>query len=200
MPEYIPKFQKQLNGRGAIPVPGKTRGARDCGPRAALHGIDFLTRGELRPTVTQFRDRADVEGPQKTNIDDLRKGIESYTPRGRKPLRLFKKDFVGDIKSAVAAGKGVLLCIHYERFNDLMAKTGDPLYEGGHSVTVFGQRTNPDGEVMWLLYDSLDDARRAGIPQGPRWVRRSILVESMEAFAGSKGRCYAGVLGGGQKR
>jgi len=199
MAEYRPKFFKQLDGVGAIPVPGKTDGARDCGPRAALHGVDFLTRGELRPAVRVFRKKAGVPGPQKTNIYDLRLGVESFYCRGRKPLSLFIKSFTGDIKTAVSSGKGVLLCIDYNRFNELAAKTGDPFYTGGHAVSVFGER-KVDGEVMWLLYDSLDDARRAGIPQGPRWVKRSILVECMEAFAKARGRCYAGVFGGGQKR
>jgi hypothetical protein len=197
--EYRPKFQKQLNGKGAIPVPGKTKGARDCGPRASLHGIDALTHGELLPSVSHFRAKAGVSGPQKTNIYDLQRGIEAYTPRGRKPLRLFIKSFVGDVKTAVSSGKGVLLCIHYGKFNQLANKTGDPYYTGGHSISVFDERGRGD-DIEWLLYDSLDDARREGIPQGERWVKRSIIVESMEAFAGARGRCYAGVFGGGQKR
>jgi hypothetical protein len=57
-----------------------------------------------------------------------------------------------------------------------------------------------DGEVEWRLYDPLDDMRRAEIARGPRWVPAEAVVKSMEAFAKSKGRCYAGVFGGGQKK
>ena len=199
MAEYRPKFQRQLNGNGAIPVPDGTPGARDCGPRAAQHGIDWLSRGESVPSIRNIRDRGDVPGPQTTNIYDLRQAVESFVPKGRKPLRLFVKDYVTDIREAVAADKGVLLCIHYGVFNQLASKTGDPNYRRGHSVFVLGQRSH-DSDIEWLLFDSLDDHRRNEIPQGPRWVRRSILVASMEAFAKSQGRCWAGVFGGGQRR
>jgi len=200
MGDYRPAFSKQLNGNGATPVPGKTDGAMDCGPRAAQHGIRYLTRGEVSPAIREIRKRGNVPGPQLTNIYDLQRAVESYTPRGRTPLRLFIKDHVGDIKGAVNAGKAALICIDYGTFNRLAAKTGDPNYMKGHSVMVTDERQY-EGEVEWLLYDSLDDARRKGIAgPGPRWVDRSILVRSMEAFAKADGRCYAGVFGGGQKR
>lgn len=197
---YLPPHQKQLNGAGAIPVPKKTKGSRDCGPRTGSVGIDFVTRGEVVPTMEQLRERMGTPGPQLTNIYDMKKGVESYESiRGRKPLRYYIKSRTADVKSAVQAGKYVQVCIDYKTFNRLVQNTGDPNYELGHSIGVLGWR-EANGNVQWRIYDSLDDRRRAGIPKGWRFVPREAVVKSMEAFAGGAGRCYAGVFGGGQKR
>jgi hypothetical protein len=134
-----------------------------------------------------------------TNIYDMKKGVESFRPRGREPLRYYIKSRIADVKTAVQAGKYVQACIDYGTFNRLAGKTGDPNYRLGHSIGVKGQRSHM-GDIEWRIYDSLDDRRREGIPQGWRWVDRDIIVRSMEAFAGGTGRCYAGVFGGGQKK
>lgn len=198
---YVPRHQKQLNAPGGIPVPGRTKGSRDCGPRTVSMGIDFLTKGQKRPSMTEVRRRMKRTGPQQTNVYNARDCVESYKAiSGRKPLRYYIKDSIGDVKSAVRAGKFVQCCIDYGMFNRLMRRTGDPYFTGGHSVGVLGQKRRPDGTIMWLLFDPLDDARRNGIPKGPRWVKREVIVKSMESFAKTPGRCYAGVFGGGQKR
>lgn len=198
MVEYRPKHQAQL-GAG-IPVPGMTQGARDCGPRATSMGIDFQTRGQLVPGIRDIREEGGVVGPVPVSIRDMQRAVASYrTIRGRRPLQLFVKDYIGDVKAAMNAGKYVLLCIDYGRFNDLVGKSGDSAYRRGHMVGVVGERWH-DGHVEWLLFDALDDHRRPEVPRGPRWVKRMVLVESMEAYARREGRCWAGVMGGGQPR
>jgi hypothetical protein len=167
-------------------------------------GVDWATRGQVVPSVRAIRDRGDVPGPQSTNVDDCVKAVESYrSVRGRKPLRAYKKSYVGDVKSAVAAGKYVMCCILYGKFNQVTGRTGDPNFNGpksGHSIGVCGQRSY-QGKVQWRIYDPLDDHRRPELSQrGPRWVDRDDIVVSMEALAKARGRCYAVVIGGGQKR
>ena len=194
---YAPKHQPQL-GRG-VPVPGRTQGSRDCGPRAVQVGIDFVSKGQKVPRITTIRKRMGRPGPQPTNIWNARDCVDGMVVKGRKPLRYFIKSRIADVRTAVAKGKYVHACIDYGKFNALAARTGDPNFTGGHSVGILGQRTK-NGVVQWLLWDSLDDHRRPSIPAGPRWLRRETIIRSMEAFAGGTGRCYAGVLGGGQKR
>lgn len=195
---YLPKFQKQL-GVGT-PVPGATKGSRDCGPRTIQMGIDKQTRGRRVPTIDAIRKKMGTPGPQQTNIYDAKQGVEAFPAvKGHKPLRYYIKSRTADVKEAVKRGKYVQCCIHYGVWNRLMKATGDPNFTGGHSVGVYGQRTRND-VVQWLLWDPLDDKRRRGIPQGPRWVPREKVIRAMEAFAGGKGRCYAGVFGGGEKR
>jgi hypothetical protein len=201
---YIAEHQKQLNGKGAIPVPGRTKGSRDCGPRSWSMGVDYVTRGQVVPSIRSIRDRGDVPGPQSTNVDDCVKAVESYRAiRGRKPLRAYKKSYIGDVKAAVKAGKYVLCCILYDKFNRVMGKTGDPNFNGpksGHSIGVQGQRVIA-GIVQWRIFDPLDDHRRPELSQkGPRWVDRDDVIVSMEALAKAKGRCYAVVFGGGGKK
>jgi hypothetical protein len=201
---YTAKHQKQLNGRGAIAVPGRTKGSRDCGPRSWSMGVDFVTKGQKVPTMLDIRKRGGVPGPQSTNVDDCVRAVTSYkTIRGRKPLTAYKKSYMGDVKSAVKAGKYVLCCILYDKFNKVVGKTGDPNFNGprsGHSIGVQGQRSY-QGKVQWRIFDPLDDHRRPELSKvGPRWVDRDDVVVSMEALAKARGRCYAVVFGGGQKK
>jgi hypothetical protein len=164
-------------------------------------GVDFVTRGDKVPQIADLRHRGGVSGPRQTNVYDASRAIQSYRLiKGRKPLRFYIKSFIGDVKTAVRSGKYVVCCIDYGTFNRVTGATGDPNYRGGHSIGVLGQRTLRNGTVQWRIFDPLDDARRQGIPKGPRWVAREDVVVPMEAFAKAKGRCFAGVLGGGGKR
>jgi hypothetical protein len=164
-------------------------------------GIDYLTKGQKVVGITDLRKRMNSAGPQQTNIYDAKAGVESYRAiRGRKPLRYFVKSRIADVKTAARAGKYIHVCVNYGVLNQLLIKTGDPNFTGGHSFGILGQKTLANGKVRWLLWDPLDDQRRRGIPKGPRWVSREAVVAAMEAFAGGKGRCYAGVFGGGQKK
>ena len=196
---YRAKHQAQL-GAGT-PVPGGEQGSRDCGPRSWSVGMDAQTRGRIVPSVDEARRRANVRGPQQTNVYDWQRATLTYTGGPKyKPMRYYIKRRVSEVKQAVRMGRAVQICIHYGVFNDLMKRTGDPNFRGGHGVTVTDQKTLKNGTVRWLLYDSLDDKRRAGIPQGWRWVDRDKLVKAMIAFGGSRNSIFAGVFAGGQKK
>lgn len=197
---YRPRHQPQLN-RG-VPVPGRTKGSRDCGPRAIQMAMDKQTRGRLKPGPVELRQRMGKEGPTTTTIWDAKKGVESYKGgTNYKPMRYYIKRKVTEVKQAVRSGKPVQLAIHYGVLNDRLRKTGDPYFRGGHSVMVCEQKTRKDGTVLWLLFDSLDDARRSTIPQGPRWVKREDVIAALKALAGGNANAiFAGVIGGGQKK
>jgi hypothetical protein len=194
---YPITFQPQL-GRGT-PVPGAQQGSRDCGPRTGQMGID----GQVNRIVSipDLRKRMHAPGPQVTNVFDMKRGVESYRFRGRLPMSYTIRTVMSEVRAAVANGRYVHICLDYGMFNALPGRTGDPNFEGGHSVGIRGQRWNARlKRVEWKLYDPLDDHRRPEIPQGPRWVARSKVQKAAEAFARANGRCYAGIFGGGQLR
>lgn len=196
---YQPRHQPQLN-RG-VPVPGGSRGSRDCGPRSIQMALDGLTRGELVPSIPEIRKRMGKSGAQTTNTSDAERCVESYDAEmshfDRRRLiydRFRGSVFLPLLSDAVRAGEPVQLAIDYGRFNVLMRrKTGDPNFTGGHSVMVHGWRRSGHRQ-QWLLFDPLDDARRDGIPDGPRWVPKSALVGAWKSFGG-----YFGILRGGER-
>ena len=195
---YLPAHQAQL-GAGT-PVPKRTRGSRDCGPRSASVGVDKLTEGEKVPRMPEMRQRMGTPGPQTTNVLDIKRGVESYKrPKGREPLRFLLRNSTAGLMKAARRGRGVQWCIDYGVWNRIMGRTGDPNFTGGHAVDTMGFRVR-NGEDWLLLYDSLDDKRRSEIPQGPRWVRARKVIAAAEAFAGGNGRAQGGVFAGGQKR
>jgi hypothetical protein len=160
-------------------------------------GIDAITHGQVVPGIPEIRQRMGTPGNQTTNVLDAQRGVESYDHiPGRRPLAYRVIRDAASVKDAVRAGRPVHLCLDYGDFN-ASGKTGDPNFTGGHSVLVVGQRVK-DGEVQWRLFDPLDDARRAGIPRGPRWVDRDRLIHASLAFG--KGGVFAGVFNGGQRR
>jgi len=193
----IPEHQAQL-GRG-IPVPGRTRGALDCGPRSWQGGIAARTGGRLFRTVARLRARGRVPGPVPTNIDDARRACDGLRVPGRRSLRYYRRRRARDVRRAVRAGLPVQLAISYRAWNESQdERTGDPRFMGGHSVLIYGERVIGDQHgVEWLLYDSLDDKRRRGIPQGPRWVKRRDLIAAAVALAGGdRDGIWAGIFGG----
>lgn len=198
MSAYLPAHQAQL-GAGT-PVPGRTQGSRDCGPRIWQMGIDKLTEGQKVPGITEVRRRAGTPGPQTTSTADAQRCVESYERiRGRRPLRYFVRSHIEDVEVAIRRGRMVQLAIDYGTFKRLMRRTGDPAFTGGHSVDMLGERERR-GRTWWLLWDPLDDQRRAGIPQGPRWVPARHVMAAVEAFGGGPGRCQAGLFAGGRPR
>ena len=185
---YFPAHQGQI-GRGPT-------SKRDCGPRTVQMGIDALTHGQLVPDIPAIRERMGQEGNQTTNVYDAERGVESYRDiPGRRPLRYTVVRQIDDVKQAVKDDRPVQLAIDYGDFND-SGRTGDPNFRGGHSVLVLGQRTR-QGDVEWQLFDPLDDARRQGIPQGPRWVRRDRLARAALSFG--SGSVFAGIFTGGSR-
>lgn len=189
MARYEPRLQPQLGQ-------GSPTERRDCGPRTVSMGIAAITHGQVRPGIPAIRERMGTPGNQTTNVLDAQRGVESYVSiPGRRPLRYRVLRDAASVKDAVRAGRPVHLCLDYGAFND-SGKTGDPLFRGGHSVLVVGQR-NHRGTVQWRLFDPLDDHRRPSIPQGPRWVDRERLIHSALSFG--KGSIWAGAFSGGQR-
>lgn len=176
-------------------MPGGEQGSRDCGPRSHQMGIDGQANRIVR--ITDLRRRMGTPGPQVTNVFDGKRGVESYRFRRRTPMTDTIRTVASEVRGAIAAGRYVCIAIDYGKFNDLPGRTGDPGFRGGHMIGVRGQRTRK-GKVQVKIYDPLDDGRRPEIPKGPRWVARDKVFQAAAAFAGGHGRCYAGVLGGGQ--
>lgn len=198
MSRYLPSHQAQL-GAG-IPVPGGTRGSRDCGPRSTSVGVAAQTHGQRVPSVREIRIRAGTPGPQATSILDAKRAVDSYQRiKGRRPLTMLLRSTTVGLEEALKRGRMLQVAIDYGTFNRLMRRTGDPGFTGGHSVSVVGLRFRK-GRRWTLLYDSLDDRRRYGIPQGARWVPLNAITSSAEAFAGEAGRVQSGLFSGGQER
>lgn len=201
MPDiYHCKHQPQL-GRG-IPVPGGAQGSRDCGPRTIQMALDAATRGELVPSIQEIRKRMGKPGPQTTNTFDADRCVESYggsdmfklDRRGLDYDRFTGSTFLPLLTDAVRAGEPIQLAIDYGRFNrEMRRKTGDPAFDGGHSVLVHGWKRSGSGQ-QWYLFDPLDDGRRPGIPTGPRWVPKDALISAWRSFG-----CFFGIIRGGER-
>jgi hypothetical protein len=160
-------------------------------------GVDSLSHGELVPSIKVIRRRMGKVGPRRTSVTDFARAVPTFRVEGHNPLQYRIVQTVDEVEAAVRTGRFVHICISYGTFNVEAGKTGDPNFNGGHSVGVKGERSR-DGVVWYRLFDPLDDHRRPELsPKGPRWVKRSALVRSMEAFAGSPGSAWAGVFMGG---
>jgi hypothetical protein len=194
---YRSIHQAQL-GRG-IPVPGRTRGSRDCGPRSWQVAADQRSAGRKRIGVRALRRRGGVPGPQATSMSDAKRALHGLPVPGRRPLRAYIKRRVSEVKQAARNGRPVVVAIDYGAWNDRDAGTGDPRFRGPHSVVILEQRDRGAG-VEWLLMDPLDDGRRAGIERGSRWVRRRDVIAAMLALAGgNRSGIWALVVAGGQR-
>ena len=165
--------------------------------------MDEQTNGRLKPGPQELRQRSNNQGCTTNTMWDLKVGVESYKGNEKwRPMKFYIKRKVSEVKAAVREGKPVVIAIDYGVFNNVMNKTGDPNFRGGHAVEISEQKRRPDdNEVMWLLYDSLDDQRRTSIPAGPRWVPRWKVIKAMLGLSrGNSNGIYAGVLAGGGKR
>ena len=193
---YHPAHRSQL-GKG-VPVPGRSRGSVDCGPRTVQMGIDQLTRGEQVPSIVEIRRRMGKPGPVPTSTTDADRCVESFGPqndrRGLDYVRLQGAVYEPLLRDAVRAGEYVQVAIDYGVFNRQLGKrTGDPNFTGGHSIGIHGWRIH-GGKAQWQLFDPLDDGRRAGIPKGPRWVSPAAVVAAWRAFGS-----YLGIFRGGDR-
>lgn len=185
IPGFIPRLRPQL-GRGT-PVPRRTRGSLDCNVRALQHLFGRLTKDTAVPWVDLARGWMGRPGPTGTTLWNSQRAFTQadawLAERGRKPIRGYLKFTKKALKKAIVNKRIVAVAIDYGTFNDLMGRTGDPNYRGGHGVTVMGQKRWGRGTIVWLLHDSLDDERRPGIPKGYRWVPRWKVLKAAGAWA-----------------
>jgi hypothetical protein len=188
---YQPKHQIQLNGSATA--------GEDCGVRSTSMAIDFATKGAQVPSVSALRDRMGVPSGG-TNTAEQEKGAESYdTPKEtgqRQPVQYERKvgvpwdQFTGPLQNA---DKAVVLSLDYGVVNDKKPKlSGDPNFNGNHSIMFLGSREGGDG-IEVKAWDSLYDGRRDGIPKGPQWWPQWLAKDAAAAFAGS-GKATGGVV------
>jgi len=105
---YLPAHQAQL-GAG-IPVPGRTRGSRDCGPRTVSMGIDKLTEGQVAlgigwswgKGVLTFKGKAYPFKVDGITVGDV--GITKAEAEGKVYNLKKLSDFDGSFTSAGAEG------------------------------------------------------------------------------------------------
>ena len=190
---YRPAHQTQLDGSA-------TQG-EDCWVRTASMAVDFATYGGKVPSVKAIRDRADVPSGAG-NTADQERAIESYdTPDetgGRQDLEYHRHvaDPWGDlpVNPLTNAAKVVILSIDYGVVNaQKPVLSGDPNFDGNHSVIFAGSRVNGDGKTEVLCFDPLYDGRRSGIPQGPQWWPIWLAKEAAFGFAG-EGKWTGGII------
>jgi hypothetical protein len=188
---YQPKHQKQLNGSATA--------GEDCWVRSVSMAIDFATKGAQVPSVDAIRNRANNPSGGG-NTADQERAAESYDTPGetgqRQPVKYDRKvgapwgDFTGPLQNG---DKAVVLSIDYGIVNDKKpGLSGDPGFDGNHSVMFLGSREGGDG-IELKAYDSLYDGRRSGIPNGPQWWPQWLAKDAAAAFAGS-GKATGGVV------
>jgi hypothetical protein len=180
---YLPRFQKQL-------TPISTAG-EDCVVRVSLMGIDYSTRGQVKPTVKDFRKRAG-KTTGGLNTAQMEAGVESFnTPAetmGYTNLRCTRHSDGkwNDIIEALRANQWVACWINYAWINKNYPQySGDPGYMGTHCVGALciRQVTGKDGKrsQQVRVWDPTYDGRRNGIPRGPLWWPLHVLRRACAA-------------------
>lgn len=161
----LPKIHHQLDGS---PNQGE-----NCGPCACATGADFGSCGEYRPRVATVRKAMGVPtGP--TSIRDSIRAYQSFADefkaRGRKPPRIRAMLFgswADDAMPALREGHALQLAVNYATLNRIAPKlSGDKRFMGAHMIFAHGLFRR-DGVPSVRVWDSLDDHRRPGIPDGP---------------------------------
>jgi hypothetical protein len=191
---YQPKHQKQLNGSATA--------GEDCWVRSVSMAIDFATRGATVPSVEAIRNRAGVKSGSG-NTADQEKAAESYnTPDetgDRDPVK-YDRNVAAPwadqpVDAMRNAEKVVVLSLDYGVVNAKKPNlSGDPNFDGNHSVMFGVTRTNGEtGNLEVKAFDSLYDGRRAEIPNGPQWWPVWLAREAAEAFAGA-GKWTGGII------
>jgi len=209
IPAWVPRLRTQL-GKGT-PVPGRTRGSRDCGMRTFEHGMGYVSRDEAVASVQRIREwmeREPVNGRVPgSNVWDMHlaasKADAFMEARGRRPLKFYKVFKRRGVINAVQRGKFCQVSIDYGAWNSLVGRSGDPNYRGGHSIGVCGEKRWKDGTLVWLVFDSLEDNRRREIPRGPIWRPRWKVLNAAKVWADKTApgaEVVCGIFGGGKER
>lgn len=189
---YWPTFQKQLVD--SVPTRGE-----DCVVRSGLMGLDYATRGALRPTVRDFRKRAGRTAGG-LNTAELERAVLSYdTPaetHGYSDLvcdRVLFGDWQADVQEALGNGHWVCLWINYGWLNDhYPSLSGDRVFRSTHCIGLLGFRRK-SGRFLTRAYDPTWDGRRPGIPKGPRWVPMGVYRQAAAAVNGVV-ECRGGII------
>ena len=137
-------------------------------------------------------------------MSDAKKAVESFNNiKGLRPLRYVKKENRpwAEAEKALRRRRAVHLAISYGVVNArIPEKSGDPNFDGGHSILVFGIKRRPDGHG-WLVgvNDPLADGRRSGIPKGRQWWPLGVVRDAAGKLAGSNDRFYGGIFRPGRQ-
>ena len=184
---FWPRLRTQLGKGTPDPTGEAMQGSRDCNVRAFQHGFGYLTRDRAVPVVWLIRRKMGRSGFTPTNLWDSKQAAEKFdgwlARHGRRPIRLYLKFTKRSVRLAVEQERIVTLAVDYGSWNKLMSRTGDPNYTGGHAITVLGEKRWPDGTIVWNVYDSLEDNRRAEIPMGTTWRPRWKILQAAGAWA-----------------
>lgn len=153
---YRPVFFGQLNNPLVV-----TDGI-DCGPVAFRHAVRRWSLGVLDYTVSQIRSAMGKPTGQTSLYD--------HATAARKLLRINLPVFdrydsfsVAALNAHLAAGGFATALGDYDEVP--VALRGDKNWLGNHLVMV--NELVAGNAAAPLVYDSLDDGRRAGIPKGP---------------------------------
>lgn len=84
---------------------------------------------------------------------------------------------VAAVEEALRDGLAVGILHDYSAIS-AAGMSGSPGFLGAHSSPLFGTRELPSGGVQWLDGDPLYNGRRAGIPKGPKWIDRNVLIRA----------------------
>jgi hypothetical protein len=190
-----------FNAKVVPQLDGSPQQASNCGPATAARHVRFASRGKIKATPTEVRNRMGIPvGP--TNIVDQKRAVESYAdafaaigldgPKMRK-LSGVAPDVVRDL---LLQGAEVSVQIGYHVINKKRpSASGQPTFntpgQDGHSVAALGlyarngDRIGPgspsDGREFTDLIDPLDDGRRPEIAKGPQRIPLGLLFEAAAA-------------------
>jgi len=123
-------------------------------------------------------------GTDWTNASEWERAVDSYDTRkelARKWDRLTASRVeAGDwelVEEHVRTNEAVVIAVDYGVLRrKAPRKTGSESFDGYHSVTIVGRKTNKP--ALWRDYDSLNDGRYRGCPRGPVFMPRGVLKEA----------------------
>lgn len=190
-----------FNARVVPQLDGSPQQASNCGPATAARHVRFASRGKIKATPSQIRDRMGIPtGP--TNIVDQKRAIESFAgefaKHGFNPPRMRKLNGVAPdvVRDLLSQGAEVSVQIGYHVINAKRpSASGQPGFNtpgaDGHSVAALGLYARngdvippgapPNGKEFTDLIDPLDDGRRPGIAKGPQRIPLGLLFEAAAA-------------------
>lgn len=168
---YWPKHQPQL-GRGS------STEAVDCGVRAIQTGIDDVTLGKFVPGVKRIR--TVMNDWDETNYGDWDRAIDRLVADFE--VRADKTNDWQEVVQHLKRGGGVVLAVDYGRLRKLAPrKAGSMTFSGGHALFLKGIKG--EGPRKTRSYDSLNDGRYRGCPNGPVWLPLWKLREASQALS-----------------
>lgn len=162
--------------------PGIPTANVDCGVRATMSGLFWLTKGQFSSTVAKVREIASMgDGP--TNYLEWDFAIDALAGKHVGGVGV-KTNSLTEFGQHLKNGGAAMAAVDYGWYRRAMpAKAGSKTFDGYHAIT-FIEAFNKRGTNFTTSTDSLLDGRYKGCPNGPVNVPLHKVKTAMEKVGG----------------